>query len=228
MRLTQRCGKSRGKTWVGGDVTVAKVATPKPTLSVADAVAIIVGIVIGTGIFKTPSLVAANTANEAFFLLAWLIGGMVSFVGALCYAELTTTYPHSGGEYHFLLRSFGREVAFLFAWARATVIQTGSIAMLGFVFGDYASQLFSLGKHSPAIYAALAVVILTSLNLVGVQQGKWTQNVFAIGRCRRSYDGCSFRAPFSARQAVLRRVRFGDDFRSAHLRRMERSGLHIR
>lgn len=182
MRLTQRCGKSRGKIEVGGDFTVAKVATPKPTLSVADAVAIIVGIVIGTGIFKTPSLVAANTASETLFLLAWLIGGMVSFIGALCYAELTTTYPHSGGEYHFLLRSFGREVAFLFAWARATVIQTGSIAMLSFVFGDYASQLFSLGKHSPAIYAALAAVILTSLNIVGVQQGKWTQNILTAAK----------------------------------------------
>jgi amino acid transporter len=167
---------------VGGDVMAEKVAAPKPTLSVADAVAIIVGIVIGAGIFKTPSLVAANTANELMFLLAWLLGGIISLIGALCYAELATTYPHAGGEYHFLNRSFGRDIAFLFAWARATVIQTGSIAMLGFIFGDYASQLFPLGENSPAIYAALATIVLTVLNVMGVQQGKWTQNILTAAK----------------------------------------------
>lgn len=159
-----------------------KVAAPKPTLTVADAVAIIVGIVIGSGIFKTPSLVAANTPSELLFLFAWLLGGIVSFIGALCYAELTTTYPHAGGEYHFLHRAFGRDISFLFAWARATVIQTGSIAMLGFVFGDYASQILPLGSHSPAIYAAVATIVLTALNIMGVQQGKWTQNLLTAAK----------------------------------------------
>ncbi len=159
-----------------------KVAAPKPALTVADAVAIIVGIVIGSGIFRTPSLVAANTPNELLFLFAWLLGGIVSFIGALCYAELATTYPHAGGEYHFLHRAFGRDIAFLFAWARATVIQTGSIAMLGFVFGDYASQIFSLGTYSPAIYAALAAIALTAVNIMGVQQGKWTQNLLTAAK----------------------------------------------
>ncbi len=147
-----------------------------------DAVAIIVGIVIGAGIFKTPSLVAANTANEAWFLFAWLLGGIVSLVGAFCYAELATTYPHAGGEYHFLHRAFGQDIAFLFAWARATVIQTGSIAMLAFVFGDYASQVLPLGSYSPAIYAAVAVIALTTLNVLGVQQGKWTQNLLTAAK----------------------------------------------
>jgi len=167
---------------MGGDGMATEVAKPKPTLSVADAVAIIIGIVIGSGIFKTPSLVAANASSEFWFLFAWLLGGIVSLIGALCYAELATTYPHAGGEYHFLHRSFGRDIAFLFAWARATVIQTGSIAMLGFVFGDYASQLLPLGTHSPAIYAALAAIVLTTLNVMGVQQGKWTQNLLTAAK----------------------------------------------
>jgi len=158
------------------------VAAPKPTLSVVDAVAIIVGIVIGAGIFKTPSLVAANTPNEGAFLLAWLLGGFVSLIGAFCYAELATAYPHAGGEYHFLYRAFGQDIAYLFAWARATVIQTGSIAMLGFVFGDYASELFRLGEQSPALYAAFGVIVLTTLNVLGVRQGKWTQNILTAAK----------------------------------------------
>lgn len=153
------------------------VARPVPSLSLADAVAIIVGIVIGAGIFETPSLVAANASSETAVLLIWAAGGLVSLVGALCYAELATAYPHAGGDYHFLTRAYGRSLAFLYAWSRITVVQTGSVALLSFVFGDYASQVFPLGPYSPSVYAALAVVGLTGLNLLGVRQGSRTQNL---------------------------------------------------
>ncbi|NMF65822.1 APC family permease [Brasilonema octagenarum] len=153
-----------------------KVTVPKPTLSTIDAIALIVGMVVGVGIFKTPALVAANVQSGGIALLAWLLGGGMSLVGALCYAELTTAYPDAGGTYHYLMRAFGRSPAFLFAWARMTVIQTGSIALPAFVFGDYASQLLPLGEYSSAIYAIGVVICLTGLNIVGVQQGKWTQN----------------------------------------------------
>ena len=155
-----------------------KVAAPKPALTFVDAVAITVGIVIGAGIFETPSLVAANVGSGRVALLAWLLGGGMSLVGALCYAELATAYPHPGGNYHYLQRAFGKNLSFLFAWARMTVIQTGSIALLAFVFGDYASQLFRLGDYSPSLYAALAVAILTGLNIIGVKLGKWVQICF--------------------------------------------------
>ncbi len=153
-----------------------KVTVPKPTLSTIDAVALIVGMVVGVGIFKTPALVAANTQSPGVALLAWLLGGGMSLVGALCYAELTTAYPDAGGTYHYLMRAFGKGPAFLFAWARMTVIQTGSIALPAFVFGDYAAQLLPIGQYSSAIYATGVVVCLTGLNVLGVQQGKWTQN----------------------------------------------------
>ena len=153
-----------------------KVTVPKPTLSTIDAVALIVGMVVGVGIFKTPALVAQYTQNTGVALLAWLLGGAMSFVGALCYAELTTAYPDAGGTYHYLMRAFGKIPAFLFAWARMTVIQTGSIALPAFVFGDYAAQLLPIGEYSSAIYAAGVVICLTGLNILGVQQGKWAQN----------------------------------------------------
>jgi len=156
---------------------VREVSRPVPTLSLADAVAIIVGIVIGAGVFRTPPLVAANASSETAVLLIWLAGGVISFVGALCYAELATAYPHAGGDYHFLTRAYGRTPAFLYAWSRITVVQTGSVALLAFVFGDYASQLLPLGPHSASAYAALAVVALTALNILGVRQGTRTQNL---------------------------------------------------
>ena len=91
-------------------------------------------------------------------LAAWVLGGVLSFIGALTYAELATSYPSAGGDYTFLTRAYGKNVSFLFAWARSTVICTGSIALLGFILGDYLTRLFSLGEYSSAIYAALAVV----------------------------------------------------------------------
>jgi len=151
-------------------------AEPQPSLALIDAIAIIIGVVIGAGIFETPSLVAANTGSPTSLLFTWLIGGAVSIIGALCYSELATTYPHVGGNYYYLKRAFGNNTAFLFAWARMTVIQTGSIVLLAFVFGDYATQLASLGTFSPSIYAALAIALLTALNIIGLQLGKQTQN----------------------------------------------------
>jgi amino acid transporter len=149
---------------------------PSPTLRLRDAMAIIVGTVVGAGIFRTPSLVAAHAGSEAAALLAWVLGGLISLVGALCYAELAAAYPHAGGDFHYLGRAWGQRLAFLFAWARLAVIQTGSVALLAFVVGDYASQLVGRGV-SPAVYAGLVVIVLSAVNALGVRQGTTTQNV---------------------------------------------------
>ena len=155
---------------------------PQSTFSVIEAGAVIVGIVVGVGIFKTPALVAANVSSENGFLLIWLWGGLISLLGALCYGELATAYPDAGGEYHYLRRSFGQEIALLFAWARLSVMQTGSITLLAFVFGDYLSQLFSLGECTSSICAALAVMILTGINALGIQPSKWLQNCLTAAK----------------------------------------------
>ena len=152
-------------------------AQPRPLLSVFDGVFLMVGMVIGVGIFKAPSIVAGNVSSGAEFLLAWLAGGLISLAGALVYAELSARHADTGGEYAFLSHGLGRGTAFLFAWSRITVIQTGAIAAVSFVFGDYATQILPLGAHSAAIYAALSVVALTALNLVGTLQTKSLQKV---------------------------------------------------
>jgi len=114
-------------------------------------------------------------------MAVWALGGLVSLIGALCYAELASAYPHAGGDYYYFQRAFGDWMGFLFAWARLAVIQTGSIALLAFVFGDYASELWSLGPHSSSIYAAVAIAILTAMNVAGVRLGKTTQRALTGG-----------------------------------------------
>jgi len=153
---------------------------PKQLLSVGDGIFLTVGMVIGVGIFKAPSIVAGNTASAAEFLLAWIIGGVVSLCGAFVYAELSARHPHSGGEYTFLSRAFGLDTAFLFAWARMTVIQTGAIAAVAFVFGEYASEILRFGDKSTAIWAAICVVALTALNFAGTLQSKTLQKAMEI------------------------------------------------
>jgi basic amino acid/polyamine antiporter, APA family len=150
---------------------------PLAVLRLRDAIALIVGTIVGVGIFRTPSLVAEHAGSMSIALLAWLAGGLVSLLGALCYAELASTYPNTGGDYHYLTRAFGPRLGFLFAWARLSVVQTGAIALLAFVLGDYATELLGLGPWGSPLCAAVIVVILTATNIVGVRQGTTAQNV---------------------------------------------------
>lgn len=160
-----------------GSVDTAQGAGPVRLLQPTAALALIIGIVIGAGIFKTPSLVAGISGDAGWALMLWLLGALISMAGALCYAELCTAYPHAGGDYHFLCRAFGRDLSFLYAWARTTIINPGSIALLAFVFGDYMGTLHPLGPHSNAIWALGVVLALTALNLAGLQASMRLQGV---------------------------------------------------
>ncbi|SDB01879.1 Amino acid transporter [Desulfonatronum thiosulfatophilum] len=148
-------------------------------LSVADGVAVLVGVVIGIGIFGFPPLVAQQAETPYIYMGLWLAGGLIMLLGALCYAELGSTYPHAGGEYHFLQRAWGSGVGVLFAWARGTVIQTGSIAAVAFIYGEYAQQLVPLGAWGAAMHAAVAIMGLTALNIVGTREAKRAQILFS-------------------------------------------------
>ena len=158
-------------------MTATAETTPRAVLGLRDAIGLIVGTVVGVGIFRTPSLVAEHAGSTSVALLAWLAGGLVSLLGALCYAELAAAYPNTGGDYHYLTRAFGRKLGFLFAWARLSVVQTGAIALLAFVLGDYANEILQLGPWGSPLCAAVIVAILTATNILGVRQGATTQNV---------------------------------------------------
>src|SRR5262245_51689932 len=158
-------------------------AGPAQVLTLADATAIIVGLIVGAGIFKTPSLVANFSADQTMTIVWWILGGVLSIIGALCYAELATAYPSAGGEYHFLERAFGRYIAFLYGWSRMTVVVAGSIAVFAFLFGDYMTRVINLGPQSSAIWAGLVVAVLTVANYVGIREGKLIQNFFTFLEC---------------------------------------------
>jgi len=148
---------------------------PLQLLSVFAGASFIIGVVIGIGIFRTPSLVASGVGSETLFIAAWVLGGFIMLVGALCYAELGSAHPDAGGEYHYLSRAYGKPVGLLFAWARGTVIQTGAIAAVAFVYAEYASNILPLGTYGNAIHALVAIVAITALNLVGTPQSARAQ-----------------------------------------------------
>ena len=155
-------------------------ASPQRLLSPLGAVAIIVGIVIGAGIFKTPSIVADVTGDVGWALTLWVGGALISLAGALCYAELATLYPHAGGDYHFLTKAYGKNISFLYGWAKAMVINTGSIALLAFVFGDYMTKVIPLGSYSVIYWAVVIVVVLTIVNLIGIQASAHIQTALTV------------------------------------------------
>jgi amino acid transporter len=148
-----------------------------PELSLFDCVCIIVGTIIGAGIFMTPTSVAANMPNAGWLLSVWSLGGGIAFVGALCFAELTTTYPDRGGDYGYLKRAYGGPVGFAFAWTAFWVIRPGNIGAMAIVFGQFATGFL---PGTGFQLAALAVLLTSCLNMCGVQAGKVSQNVLAV------------------------------------------------
>ena len=164
----------------------AKTSSPSRQLSLFDSTSIIVGIIIGAGIYETSPLVAANVGSPGMLLLVWALGGAIALVGALCYAELATTYPSEGGDYLFLSRAFGARFGFTFAWAEYWIIRPGNVGMMAFVFARFAHDLFPLRPSSEnfdfVTYAGVAVTVLTALNLIGVRAGKTTQNVLTVAK----------------------------------------------
>lgn len=154
---------------------IADPAPPRRQLGVWHAISVCVGMVVGAGIFKTSPMVAQSLASDQALYAAWALGGVLSVIGGLCFAELSAAFPDAGGDYHFLRLAYGRRLALLFAWSRFAVIHTGSMALLAFVFGDYLGQIVHLGPYGSAVFAAGAIATLMAVNLRGARWGLGTQ-----------------------------------------------------
>ena len=146
------------------------------SLSVWDAGSLIIGIVIGASLFRVPSDVFSSVPGIASGLWLWLIGGLLSLAGALCYSELAAAYPRLGGDYVYLSRAYGRGMGFLFGWMRFTVIIPANIGAMAFIFAEHARRLGQLDAAWQAPLALTAILMLTAVNLGGVTLGARVQN----------------------------------------------------
>ena len=150
-------------------------------LTLFDCVCIIVGTIIGAGIFKMPAIVASNVPSVTWLVAVWVAGGLVALMGALCFAELTTTYPDRGGDYGYLKRGYHYRVGFAFSWAAFWVIRPTSIALMAMIFGEFAVSVFpdTLPLYA---FAGLSVIGLSLTNLIGVRFGKASQNLLTVAK----------------------------------------------
>jgi amino acid transporter len=175
----------------------APPAVPRPQLSLFDSTCIIVGIIIGSGIYESSSMVAGCMGSGGWTLIVWLAGGLLALCGALCYAELASAWPREGGDYVYLTRAYGRGTGFLFGWAQLLIVRPADIALLAFVFARYALTLSDPFGGDKRPYAAGAVAVLTLLNVLGVRAGARTQNILTVVKAAGlvALVGAGFLAP---------------------------------
>ncbi|MCZ2079748.1 MAG: amino acid permease [Bryobacterales bacterium] len=158
----------------------AKAAAELPRkLGLFDSISIVSGTMIGAGIFIVPASIARELPSATAILAVWIAAGIISFFGALAYAELGAMLPRSGGQYVYLRETYGSLTAFLCGWAAFLIIQSGSIATVAVGLGIYATYLF---PDAPGLRwaPALAIMLFTFINYRGVKAGARTQNVFTL------------------------------------------------
>lgn len=150
----------------------------KRTLRLIDGLALVVGIMVGSGIFRTPGLVIGLLGRPGLAFVAWALGGAVGLLGALLFAELATRHPHAGGKYVYAREAFGRRAAFVVGWIEVLGAYCVAIAAIGVVSGEYLARLLGInGAGAARLIGVGCVVLLTGLNLLGVAAGRWFQNL---------------------------------------------------
>ncbi len=147
-------------------------------LGVLDATAIVVGIVIGSGIFVLPNVIARNVPSYAGIVAAWVIGGVLSFFGALAYAELGAMFPATGGQYVFLREAYGPLCAFVCGWTFMLAVLSGGSAWLAVTFSIYAGYFVRLTPAGAKAVAVALISLLSAVNYVGVKEAAWVQRMF--------------------------------------------------
>ncbi len=171
------------------------MANFKKEIKLYDAVMLVSGSMIGSGIFIVSADVARQVGSTGWLLASWLLAGVLTMLGALCYGELTAMFPQAGGQYVFLQKAYGKLTGFLYGWSFFAVIQTGTIAAVAVAFAKYSGvlfpevisdkhEIFALGDTSfkltsQRLLAILSIVVLTYANTRGVKEGKIIQNIFS-------------------------------------------------
>lgn len=147
---------------------------PRRHLGVAHATILALGMIMTTDTLKTAPTVALSVGTWHFYGL-WVLGGLLSMIGAMCYVEMATAFPDPGGDYSFLRKAYGETVGLLFAWSRFSIMHTGWMALMAFMFADYAASLLPLDHLGRTLFAMGTVGALMGLNLMHVRMGFLTQ-----------------------------------------------------
>jgi amino acid transporter len=161
------------------------MSSPEPDrrqLTLLDATCIMLGIVVGSGIFRTPADVAAHCPDAWVLIGIWLAGGIVSLLGALCFAELSTRYPEHGGTFAFLNRAYGSWAGLLFAWTDFWIVRPANAGAVAIVLGNYANAALPWPYFGAAGYAVAAVLLATATHLIGLRASRWSQNAMSLAK----------------------------------------------
>ena len=147
-------------------------------LGLLDATAIVIGIVIGSGIFVLPNLIAKNLPSPAAILAVWIVSGVLSFFGGLAYAELGAMMPATGGQYVYLREAYGPLCAFVCGWTFMLAVLSGGSAWMAVTFSIYAGYFVPLTPVTAKIVSVLLIAVLSAVNYIGVREGAWVQRTF--------------------------------------------------
>src|SRR6185436_450367 len=147
-------------------------------LGMMDATAIVIGIVIGSGIFVLPNLIARNLPSPTAILTVWVIAGVLSFLGALAYAELGAMLPATGGQYVFLREAYGPMWAFVCGWTFILAVVSGGVAFLSVGFSIYLAHFVTLSPAARTAVSLTLVAVLSAINYIGVRESAWIQRIF--------------------------------------------------
>ena len=147
-------------------------------LSLIDAAAIVIGIVIGAGIFLLPNLIAQNLTSIPSILTVWVVAGILSYFGVLAYAELGAMIPATGGQYVYLREAYGPLTAFVCGWSFTMVVLAGGIGFLAVSFSIYLGQFVQLTPAAAKVISISLIAVLSAVNYIGVKEGAWVQRIF--------------------------------------------------
>lgn len=200
-------------------------------LGLTSATTLVMGSMIGSGIFIVSADIARLVNSPALLILAWVITGFMTITGALAYGELAAMMPKAGGQYVFLRESLGPLWGFLYGWTLFLVIQTGTIAAVGVAFGKFLGYFFpsiaadnwivhvgsgNIGLSSQNLVAILVVLLLSAINVFGIKTGALVQNIFTVAKVSALF-GLILVGIFVGRNPEAIAANFGDFWRNASL-----------
>ncbi|HST09802.1 MAG TPA: amino acid permease [Terriglobales bacterium] len=161
-------------------VNQPKAATLVRKLGLIDSMALIIGVIIGSGIFLVPGSVARQLDSLLAVIAVWIAGGILSIFGGLALAELGASLPTAGGLYVYIERAYGRFAGFIYGWMGLSIINTGSVATMAVGVGSYIAPIAHFTKLEQKLFQIAVIAFFTLINCLGVTLGKWVQNVLSF------------------------------------------------